>query len=246
MSYEKVEKLKNKFTEMAKDDKNRRFHSLRDKIYRMDVLECAWQDVKKNKGLDIGYRKLITDSDGKKYGTRMKALTEKATRKQQGSKANKRVREEIKNYIGRIVKRAVSGKSNIAIEDLKNLKQNMRGKWNKAINRKFNYWFYSLTLKRIRERAEVFGVQCHAVPPQYTSQTCPECGHIDKLNRRGEKFKCFRCGFSGDADHIGAMNILRRGFPRSFHDPGVRESWARNCLIQDGESALIKMTEEKE
>jgi len=50
VSNENVEKLKNKFTEMAKNDKERRFHSLRDKIYRMDVLECAWQEVKKNKG----------------------------------------------------------------------------------------------------------------------------------------------------------------------------------------------------
>jgi len=172
------------------------------------------KNVAKSKGLDIGYRKLITDSNGKTYGTQIKALTEKATRKQQGSKADKRVREEIKNYIGRTVKKAVSGRFNIAIEDLKRLKDDKKGKWNKAINRKFNYWYYALVLKRIRDRAEVAGVQCHSVPPQYTSQTCPECGHIDKLNRHGEKFKCLRCGFNGDADHIAAMNILHRGFVR--------------------------------
>jgi len=51
VSNENVERLKNKFTEMAKNDKKRRFHSLRDKIYRMDVLECAWKEVKKNKGV---------------------------------------------------------------------------------------------------------------------------------------------------------------------------------------------------
>lgn len=174
------------------------------------------KNVAKNKGLDIGYRKLITDSNGKTYGTRIKALTEKATRKQQGSKADKRIREEIRNYIGRTVKKAVSGRFNIAIENLKNLKDNKKGKWNKAINRKFNYWFYFLTLQRIRDRAELFGVRCKSIPPQYTSQTCPKCGHIDKLNRHGEKFKCLRCGFNGDADHIAAMNILHRGFAQEL------------------------------
>jgi len=35
----------------------------------------------KAKGFDIGYRKLLTDSNGKKYGTKIKALTEKAAKK---------------------------------------------------------------------------------------------------------------------------------------------------------------------
>jgi len=50
VSFEKVENLKNKFTEIARNDKDRRFHSLRDKVYRMDVLEYAWEMVRKNKG----------------------------------------------------------------------------------------------------------------------------------------------------------------------------------------------------
>jgi len=172
------------------------------------------RNVKKAKGFDIGYRKLITDSSGKTYGAEIKALTEKAAQKQQGSKADKRVRKEIENYIGRTVKKAITGRFNIAIEDLKGLKKDKSGKWSKLINRRFNYWFYALTLKRIRDRAEVTCVKCHLVPPQYTSQTCPQCGYIDKSNRRGEKFKCLQCGFSGDADHIGALNILQRGFAR--------------------------------
>ena len=166
--------------------------------------------LRKAKGFDVGYRKLLTDSNGKKYGTRIKALTEKAARKQQGSKAEKRVRKEIENYVGYEVKKAITGRFNIAIEDLKGLKDGKKGKWNKTTNRKFNYWYYSLTLRRMRDRAELFGVRCKAVPPQYTSQTCPQCGYVDKSNRKGERFKCLQCGYSGDADHVGAMNILQR------------------------------------
>lgn len=172
--------------------------------------------VSKAKGLDIGYRKLITDSDGYYYGTRIKALTEKAARKQQGSKADGRVRAEIKNYIGQTVHQVVDGEANIAIEDLKRLKDGKSGKWSKRINRQFRYWFYALTLKRIQECAEVIGVQCRQVPPQYTSQTCPSCGHVERANRQGERFRCLRCGFCGDADHTAARNILHLAFAPEF------------------------------
>lgn len=50
MSVDKVEILQNKFTDIAKNDPERRFHSLRDKISRMDVLVRAWHEVKKNRG----------------------------------------------------------------------------------------------------------------------------------------------------------------------------------------------------
>lgn len=51
-----------------------------------------------------------------------------------------------------------------------------------------------------------------AVPPQYTSQTCPCCGHVAKENRQTQaKFKCVDCGYENNADVVGAMNILARG-----------------------------------
>jgi putative transposase len=51
-----------------------------------------------------------------------------------------------------------------------------------------------------------------AVPPQHTSQTCPECGHIARENRVNQaQFKCVNCGCEGHADVVGAINILARG-----------------------------------
>ena len=51
-----------------------------------------------------------------------------------------------------------------------------------------------------------------AVPPQYTSQTCPCCGHVSRDNRQTQaKFACVECGFEANADHVGAINILARG-----------------------------------
>lgn len=51
-----------------------------------------------------------------------------------------------------------------------------------------------------------------AVSPHYTSQTCSECGHIDKTSRHSqETFCCTKCGFKSNADTNAAKNILAAG-----------------------------------
>jgi putative transposase len=51
-----------------------------------------------------------------------------------------------------------------------------------------------------------------AVPPQYTSQTCPHCDHVSKYNRNTQsQFLCVECVYENNADVVGAMNILARG-----------------------------------
>jgi putative transposase len=50
-----------------------------------------------------------------------------------------------------------------------------------------------------------------AVPAQYTSQTCPVCGHVCAANREKQSFLCVECGFAEHADLVGAINILNRG-----------------------------------
>lgn len=50
MSYETVQALRDKLYRAAKADGDRRFHSLRDKLYRPDVLQAAWEKVKRNHG----------------------------------------------------------------------------------------------------------------------------------------------------------------------------------------------------
>lgn len=54
-----------------------------------------------------------------------------------------------------------------------------------------------------------------AVPPQYTSRTCPCCGHVSADNRQTQaKFACVECGFEENADVVGAINVLRAGHAR--------------------------------
>ena len=41
--------------------------------------------------------------------------------------------------------------------------------------------------------------------------TCPKCNHRDKRNRISqEQFSCLSCGYSNNADFVGAKNVLIR------------------------------------
>ncbi|MEX0387390.1 RNA-guided endonuclease InsQ/TnpB family protein [Spiribacter onubensis] len=51
-----------------------------------------------------------------------------------------------------------------------------------------------------------------AVPPQYTSQQCSVCGHVEAANRPTQsRFECVACGHTAHADVNAARNILAAG-----------------------------------
>ena len=162
-------------------------------------------------GVDIGYRKLLTLSNGQVFGREIKEIIEKRILpKKQGSKRFKKTLHFLKTEVNRILKQAIDGSFSPVLENLKNLKKGKRGKWSKSVNRRFNYWIYSHVLKRIKELCEVAGVQWHTVPAKNTSRTCPRCGYVNRANRDGEWFHCLKCGYEEDADVVGAVNILQR------------------------------------
>ena len=51
-----------------------------------------------------------------------------------------------------------------------------------------------------------------AVPPQYSSQECPQCHYIHPTNRISQKlFRCGRCQFEANADFVGSVIVQQRG-----------------------------------
>ena len=57
------------------------------------------------------------------------------------------------------------------------------------------------------------GGMLFAVPPHYTSQECPECHHVAADNRQTQaRFVCVKCHYENNADHVGAINVLERGY----------------------------------
>ncbi|KNE81130.1 MULTISPECIES: RNA-guided endonuclease InsQ/TnpB family protein [Streptomyces] len=67
----------------------------------------------------------------------------------------------------------------------------------------------------LANKAESAGRLVIPVDPRNTSRTCPPslggCGHVAKENRVTQaEFQCTACGFTANADHVGASNILDR------------------------------------
>lgn len=65
------------------------------------------------------------------------------------------------------------------------------------------------------------GGEIKKVKPQFTSQTCFVCKHVDKENRNKENFCCKECGHKDHADINAAKNILALGHSVSVCGAGT-------------------------
>lgn len=158
-------------------------------------------------GIDLGYNKLITTSNGETIGSEIKQIYNKISNKKQGSKSFKRSLNERDNLINYYVNQIdLSELKTIVVENLINVKT---GK--KYFNNKIQRWSYIKTIDKINRTCEVNGIGMMKVSPSYTSQTCSCCGHIDKNSRKNENFLCVSCGYESDADINASVNILNRG-----------------------------------
>ena len=73
------------------------------------------------------------------------------------------------------------------------------------------FQFETLLAYKLAER----GGHLVKINPAYTSQTCPECGSVNRANRENQaKFACVDCGHEDNADVNAARNILRAGTRR--------------------------------
>ena len=87
-----------------------------------------------------------------------------------------------------------------------------------------------------------YKMEVRHVNPAYTSQTCHQCGHVDKENRKQSDFKCTACGHADDADVNAALNILAfgngaagrgggdTGGASRYSRPGKRQEMGRESL----------------
>lgn len=182
-------------------------------------------------GVDFGRREIAKTStgqgwDGKQLNqVRDKFANTRASVQKRASKgtrsSRRRCRELLKRLSGKerrfqswlnhsisaaIIREAKSTNAIVAIEDLTGIRERTNQQpRSKTERRRSNSWaFYQLrqflSYKGIRE-----GIEVVAVAPAYTSQTCHLCLHI---GLRCEKvFRCGHCGWHGDADLNGAINI---------------------------------------
>ena len=109
----------------------------------------------------------------------------------------------------RIVEFAVEkGVDVIGLENLNGIRK--RAKVRKKQRYNFESWVYRKLQFMIEYKARERGILVVYVDPKHTSITCPRCYHVNRANRNGKLFRCKACGYTLNADLVGARNIERK------------------------------------
>ena len=155
-------------------------------------------------GIDVGLDHAAVTSTGRFYGEDIKPLRIRTRHRvyDKGISA-------VKQALNRIAKEIVSDhqKNDFAVEDL--LFKGKRGR-TRSFRRRHLNWAYNHLSKTLKQIGIVEGFDVIRRNPKNTSGTCPVCGFISAGNRRGDRFRCLKCGFAGHADNVASVNIAER------------------------------------
>ena len=122
----------------------------------------------------------------------------------------------------------------VVVEDLlvKNMSASAKGtvenpgknvKAKSGLNRSILDQGWSEFFRQLEYKLTWAGGWLERINPCNTSKTCPVCGYVDKKNRRTQsRFRCVKCLFEGNADHVAAINIHTAG-----HAEIKRSSWQK-------------------
>jgi len=202
-------------------------------------------------GVDLGVVRLAADSDGGAYtGDAVEACRKRfsilrAGLQSCGSRSAKRhlkrsgcaearFRRDVNHCISKkIVVSAKGTRRAIALEDLKGIRERITVR-RKQRARQYGWAFSQLRLF-IEYKARLAGVPVALVDARNTSRTCPECGHCEKGNRKSQsEFVCRHCGYSNNADYVGALNIRARGREALFSRAEVNRPFVSTSLRAAG------------
>ncbi len=200
-------------------------------------------------GMDAGIALRYALSDGhfepgrRLDRTRLESLQQRLSRAQRGSnnrcKAQQavarewqRVTDSDTNWQHRASTALVKEYDLIAVEDLNidNMRRSAKGtaeapgrnvSAKAGLNRSIGEQAWGRFVQMLTYKAESAGKRVVPVPPQNTSGTCPACGVIDGASRRTQaEFICVECGYTANADLVGATNVLHRGLALLGFEPG--------------------------
>lgn len=169
-----------------------------------------------NLGLDTGMRVLGATSVGGLFGLDIWEILEAIKRCKWGSKRQKSLRRSLKQRMDEVVReifRTYGDLRLLVVEGLKNMNKNskVRRRLTRSMRRSLGAWVYRYWLSRVERGCEDNRVVFRSVPPAYTSQRCPACGHTERGNRaKRDVFLCLSCGHTDHADVVGGVNILDR------------------------------------
>jgi len=174
-------------------------------------------------GVDVGIKSFATLSTGeeianprhlKQAATQLAREQRRLSRKVKGSQNRKKARGRValrhlrvqrarKHFHHEVAARLVNRFDRIAVEDL-----NIRGMVKnhhlaKSILDVAWGQFFAIT----KSKAESAGRRFERVNPRYTSQTCSNCGHRQKMPLAIRVYECEKCGYVCGRDHNAAINL---------------------------------------
>ncbi len=185
-------------------------------------------------GIDRGIKKIAVVSDNRFFGGgHVKKIVNKyrSLRKKlqsAGTQSAKRHLRKIRSKENRfrrdvnhcVSKRIVSNLplgTTIAIEDLKNIRENSK-KFRKEQRYWINGWSFYQLESFLVYKAQNNGCYVEHVDARYTSQRCSKCGHKERGNRVKQSiFKCKKCGFQLNADLNASRNIRQNYMDTKCH-----------------------------
>lgn len=156
----------------------------------------------KRVGIDVGINVSAFTSTNRRYGEDLKELRTRTKWRRYGNSNKMPYRQGL----NRVAKQIVLDHPNT---DFNVERLNFKGKKRSSTlhrSRLQNFACQHLAQK-LEDLGHSEGFKVNYVNPAYTSQTCPECGKVDKRNRCGSEFRCVVCGYSAHADLVGALNI---------------------------------------
>ena len=209
----------------------------------IDVPEAERYTPKECIGVDLGIKSIATTSDNESYSgsiieeKRKQFHNHRSRLQKRGSRSAKRriktigmkesrFRRDINHVISKkLVEKAKGNLCALALEELKGI--NKRAAVRKSSrNERMSWSFYQLR-SFIEYKALEAGVTVVMVPAPYTSQTCSECGHCEKGNRKSQSsFNCKNCGFAANADYNASLNIKHLG------DQSISLLLGNNCCLE--------------
>lgn len=203
----------------------------------LDIPDAAPRTEGRTVGLDFGMADaLLASSDGQLFGAKalrqLRALDEKladhdrwlAQRglKRKGDREherlNRRIRDTVKNEVGRIINRLALTHGPEQVRTLVVERLDFRGGgMSRRMNRLITRTGRAVLKRKLESIQESAGIQVEQVPAQYTSQECSGCGYTSKRNRPSRaRYACRFCGKTMHADINAARVIQSR---RSWQQP---------------------------
>lgn len=181
-------------------------------------------------GIDLGIVEIASDSAGNQYSGEAVKKVRKNVRehrrqlqRKRTNSAKKRLRRiasrqsrfvrDVNHQISKkLVATALRLKKALALEDLRGIRERA-STVSKQMRWLLGNWAFDQLKQFVSYKAEASGLCVVLVDPRNTSRTCPnpECGFCDKANRKSQScFQCLKCGYTNNADLVGALNVEAR------------------------------------